>query len=162
MMQTLDRLGITVAGRPFPPHRLRSQNPKGYWEHPEALYGDLTGLEGNLAVKVMLRKLIEKVTLNPANDRLIICRRNTNNLANAQFNTNTGGSSVARNVRNIGIWYGKMNDALGVGGKFETVPQLNMDVALLRSDPSTQVPIVAAFTSARMTDHSEAIGNVDP
>lgn len=162
MMQTLDRLGITALGRLFPKHRIRSQNPKGFYELPESLHGDLTAIEGNVAVKVLVRKMVEYVTLDPGNDRIIICRRETNALAAAITSVGAGSSSTARNVLNIGVWYGRMNDELDTGGKFETVPRLDVDIDAFRADPSTFVSSIATFTSARMTDHTEAVGNVDP
>ena len=160
IMQTLDRLGITVAGKPFPPGRNRSHNPKGFWEG-DTLFGDLDGFEGNIAVKVMLRPFIERVDLDPANDRIIICRRPAAALATAQANTDSGASTEARTLTLNARWYDRIETELGIGGKFENVPRLNVSLPNFRANRTTVIGDIATFTSARMTDHTEAVNNVD-
>ena len=114
VMQTLVHMRVHVFGVPHPPNRDPSMQPdnKPFWEYPDTLSGDLSGLgDSACAVKVSLRKAIEKIVLDPT-DKVIFCKRNPEKTASSMATWNIG-SSYERNLKLINQWYDRFYKWVG-------------------------------------------------
>jgi hypothetical protein len=144
-MQTIALLGYQVYGLPFPIGRDKTLNPKGYWEDMRALGGNISTLSGNIAVKVLLRKFIEKLRDNQitltSEDKVILCTRDHDDAALSQESAEPGSNAV-RNLRNLGVWYGEFPKELQPGEKLDGVELLTVNFENIKATP---VPIVTAI-----------------
>ena len=142
VMNTLFLLGYPVFGIPFPPGRDPAWQPSGtpFWEHPDTMAAELQYLmDSDVAVKVHLRKAIEKRSPRIAEDKIIACVRNQQDLAQAMTDLGIGSGSVERNLVQIQKWYGKATAWAG-----ET-PRLNVDLDQLRGNPTAGVNAIKNF-----------------
>ena len=142
MMNTLFLLGHPVFGVPWPPGRDTAWQPFGtpFWEHPSTLGADLQLLKNSdCAVKVHLRNLIERETPRIAEDKIIACVRNQQDLAQAMTDLGIGSSTVARNLVQIQKWYGK---AIAWAG---ATPRLNVDLDDFRANPTGAINAIINF-----------------
>lgn len=142
MMNTLFLLGYPVFGIPWPPYRNPDWQPFGtpFWEHPVTINGDLFLLKASdCAVKVHLRSLIEKETPRVAEDKIIACIRNQQDLAQAMTDLDIGSGSVERNLMQVQRWYGRASTWAGA------TPRLNVDLDDFRANPTGAVNAIITF-----------------
>ena len=161
VMQTIALLGHQVYGVQFPTGRIKNNNPKGFWEDSNALNGHIREITGSVAVKVMLRALIEgvkdnRIKLNSTDHKIIVCTRNHDAAALSQELAGAASGQI-RNKRNMKIWYDKFtNDNLTL---FPNIPQLTIDYADIVANPTLYVDKIKSFTNAFGTT-KRAIDNI--
>lgn len=164
VMQTLDRLGMNVHGIQFPSNRTRAHNPKGFWEDVDTLRGQRLQelVSHRSAVKVNIRKLIEYSILNPATDKIIVCRRNALAAVTSVKNTINPNVIIARGIARHVRWYGELDDALTVDGKFNGVASLDVPIVAFRNNPALWVGNIKTFAATpNSMDPTDAVENVD-
>jgi hypothetical protein len=157
VMQTLHLIGYSVYGTKFPPELDPALNPNGFWECSDGMSDSIQNLNGDIAVKVLLRKLIERKVFGGA-DRIILCTRKFDTLAQKQVETGFGSSTKERCRAQIDNWYGRFmrEQATGLGGKQILV--VNHDAML--TNPTLWVGRIAEFAGRPNADVTAAIQNV--
>ena len=144
MMRLMFYLDIPTCGRPFPKNRDKTANLNGYWEDMDILNGQFGEIDetGNFAVKVMLYKLIDKVTLNPTDHKVILCKRNMVDMVESQMRTGHKPSSTAeRCTRHNTEQYGRFTSYIG------DVPFLEVNLDNLKANKTVGVNAIKTFIS---------------
>jgi hypothetical protein len=155
MMRLLFFLDIPVTGKLFPKFRDKQHNPDGYYEDGNHLSGFLDDVDHseNFGVKVNLRQLIENVTPDPTNHKIIFCYRNVNDMTTSQLKTDYAPDhSFDRCKIQNQKWYGKIDDWVG------STPHLKVNLDDLKANKSAGVAAIKSFLSAdRDTTKAESI-----
>jgi hypothetical protein len=157
VMQSINRLGIGTFGYEFPPSREAANNPKGFWEHSDTLSGNVASFSGNIAIKVILRKFLEYSVADLANDtKIVLCRRPFDAAATSQMATDSGNSTHARCVRNMGIWYGRFDDWAATAPN----PIHTVQFSEMRATPRANLEALKTFIAA-LLPVDDAVDNIE-
>ena len=154
VMQSLFYLRVPVFGIPHPPGRdpLMQPSNKPFWEHPETLSGNLELLgDSNCAVKVLLRKAISYIDLDPT-DKVIFCKRDINLAAQSQADWGVG-STYERNIKVITQWYDKFDDWIG------DTPLLEGNIEWAKNNKVAAINAIKNFVGSEQ-DITDAVGNM--